>query len=67
MLPKVNGVSLMEVLVTTLVLGIGLLGVAALQITSLNSNQEGYFRSQATEIAESLASKMRTARMSIYD
>ncbi|PWK50915.1 type IV pilus modification protein PilV [Pleionea mediterranea] len=64
---KTDGVSLIEVLVTTLILGIGLLGVAAMQVTSVNSSQEGYYRSQATEIAESVASRMRTTRMSIYD
>lgn len=62
-----KGISLMEVLVTVLVLGIGLLGVAALQLTSLNANQEGYYRSQATEIAENLASKMRVAKNELYN
>jgi len=50
-----------------LVLGIGLLGVAALQVTSINSSQEGLFRSQATEIAESVAARMRAAKLAIYD
>ncbi|NVJ50885.1 MAG: type IV pilus modification protein PilV, partial [Gammaproteobacteria bacterium] len=62
-----SGVSLIEILVTVLVLGIGLLGVAALQVTSINSNQEGLFRGQATEIAESVAARMRSAKLAIYD
>lgn len=56
-----TGVSLIEILVTTLVLGIGLLGVAALQVSSVSSNQEGFFTSQATSIAQDYASRVRTS------
>lgn len=58
---KVSGVSLIEILVTTLVLGIGLLGVAALQVSSLSSNQEGFFTSQASSIARDYASRVRAS------
>ncbi|TQV76830.1 type IV pilus modification protein PilV [Aliikangiella marina] len=58
------GVSLIEILVTTLILGVGLLGVAALQISSLSSNQEGLFASQATAIAEDYASRVRSSKTS---
>jgi len=58
-----SGVSLIEILVTTLVLGIGLLGVASLQVASVSSNQEGFFASQATSIAEELASRIRSSKM----
>ncbi|WP_444994386.1 type IV pilus modification protein PilV [Aliikangiella sp. IMCC44359] len=60
---KQAGVSLIEVLVTTLILGIGLLGVAALQVSSISSSQEGLFQSQATSLAEDLASRMRAAKI----
>jgi len=59
-----SGVSLIEILVTTLVLGVGLLGVAALQVSSVSSNQEGLFTSQATAIAEDYASRIRSSRVS---
>ena len=63
------GVSLLEILVTTLVLGIGLLGVAALQVSSVSSNQEGFFATQATSIAEDYASRVRSGRLvtSVYN
>lgn len=61
---KQLGVSLIEVLVTTLILGVGLLGVAALQISSISSNQEGLFSSQATAIAEDYASRIRSSKTS---
>ena len=58
-----NGVSLIEILVTILILGIGLLGVASLQVSSIASNQEGFYTSQATSIAEDFASRIRSAKM----
>ncbi|MEE4245597.1 MAG: type IV pilus modification protein PilV [Kangiellaceae bacterium] len=67
LIQKQAGISLIEILVTALILGVGLLGVAAMQVTSINSNQEGYFRSQATDIAENVANRMRTARLATYD
>lgn len=63
-LTKQCGVSLIEVLITTLVLGIGLLGVAALQVSSVSSNQEGFYVSQATSIAEDYAARVRTSKIS---
>jgi len=60
---KQSGVSLIEILVTTLVLGIGLLGVASLQVASVSSNQEGFFTSQATSIAEELAGRIRSSKI----
>lgn len=58
-----SGVSLIEILVTTLILGIGLLGVASLQVASISSNQEGFFSSQATSIAEELSSRIRASKV----
>ncbi len=58
-----KGVSLIEILVTTLILGIGLLGVASLQIASVSSNQEGFFYSQATSISDDMASRIRSSKM----
>lgn len=60
---KQSGVSLIEILITTLILGIGLLGVAALQVSSVSSNQEGFFTTQATSIAEDLSSRMRASKI----
>lgn len=60
---KQYGVSLIEILITTLILGIGLLGVAALQVSSVSGTQEGFFTSQATFIAEDITSRMRSGRL----
>lgn len=57
-----RGVTMIEILVTLLVLGIGLLGVAALQGVSLRTGQVSYLRTQATNIAYSVADHARAHR-----
>lgn len=56
---KNTGFTLIEVLIAMLVLGVGLLGLAGLQASSLRNNQSAYNRSQATELAYDLADRMR--------
>lgn len=58
----VKGFSMIEVLIAVLILAIGLLGVAALQMASVSTGLEGYFRSQATAIAEDYASRIKANR-----
>ncbi len=54
-----RGVTLIEVLVSLLILSLGLLGVAGLQTSSLRGNQTAYFRSQATAAASDIIDRMR--------
>lgn len=54
-----HGMSLIEVLVTLVMISIGLLGIAALQLTSLKSNQEAHSRAQATVLAADILDRMR--------
>ena len=49
----------MEILITVLVLSIGLLGLAGLQVSSMKSNHSSYLRSQATILAYDIADRMR--------
>ncbi len=57
-----RGFTLLEVLVALLVLGIGLLGLAGLQIQGLRFNHDAYVRSQATFLAYDLLERMRLNR-----
>ncbi|OGI69551.1 MAG: type IV pilus modification protein PilV [Candidatus Muproteobacteria bacterium RBG_16_60_9] len=57
-----GGFTLVEVLVAIVVLSIGLLGLAALQITSLQFNSNSYLRTQATVVAYDLIDRMRSNR-----
>jgi type IV pilus assembly protein PilV len=59
---KSKGFSLIEVLVAVLVLAIGLLGVAALQINATRANQSAELRSQASMLAYFMLDAMRANR-----
>jgi len=54
------GFSLIEVLIAVIILSIGLLGVASLQVTSKRGNFEAMQRAAATMYAEDLVERMRT-------
>lgn len=58
-LPRQAGTTLVEVLVTVVLISVGLLGVAALQITTLKGNQEAYVRSQASVLTGFILDRMR--------
>ena len=62
-----QGFSLVEVLVALLVLSIGLLGLAALQTTSLQYNTGSYLRTQATFLAYDIIDRMRVNSAAVVD
>jgi type IV pilus assembly protein PilV len=56
------GFSLIEVLIALVVTSVGLLGLAALQVTSMRVNHGAFLRSQATQLAHDIADRMRANR-----
>lgn len=62
-----RGISMMEVLITILVLAIGLLGLASLQMTSLKQNNQSLQRSLATLLAYDMSDRMRANPLAIAD
>lgn len=54
-----GGFTLIEVLVSVLVLLVGLLGVVGMQMLSLQENRGAYFRSQATHIGAEILDAIR--------
>jgi type IV pilus assembly protein PilV len=54
-----KGFTLIEVLVSTLVLTVGILGVAGMQMVSFQTNQSAYARSQAVYLAQDMFDRMR--------
>jgi len=56
---KSNGFTLIEVLVSLVILSIGILGLGVLQISSLKNTQGGYMRSQAIIHGYSIFDSMR--------
>lgn len=63
------GVSLVEVLVSVLILSIGLLGIAAMQATALRNGQSSLERSQAVVLTYSILDAIRADRdnVALYD
>ncbi len=57
-----QGFSLIEVMVTMLIVSIGLLGIAGIIMTSLKNSQSSYGRSQATLLANDIIDRMRANR-----
>lgn len=54
-----QGFSLIELMVSMVVLSVGLLGLAALQGTAINGNQHGSTISQATALAQDVVEQIR--------
>lgn len=59
-----RGVSLIEVLVAVLIMGVGLLGIAAMQATALRNSQSALERSQAIIQSYAIIDAMRANRTS---
>jgi type IV pilus assembly protein PilV len=64
---KDSGFTLIEVLIATLVLAVGLLGLAGLQAASIKNNLSAYNRSQATQFAYDMADRMRANKNESLD
>ena len=56
---RFRGFTLLEILITILVVSIGLLGLASLQISGMRANQMGFMRSQAVLAAYDMADRIR--------
>lgn len=59
---KQSGFSMLEVLVTILIMSVGLLGLAGLTAASMRNNHGAYHRTQAVWAAYDIADRMRVNR-----
>lgn len=59
---KQAGFSMLEVLVTILIMSVGLLGLAGLTAASMRNNHGAYHRTQAVWLAYDVADRMRANR-----
>lgn len=62
-----KGFTLIEILITVIVLSIGLLGLAGLQINGLRANMSSETRSKATLLANDIAERMRTNALGVHN
>ena len=54
-----RGTTLVEVLVAAVIIGVSLLGIASLQMRAMQASTDAEYRARATDIAWSLADRMR--------
>ncbi len=54
-----SGMTLIEILITMVILSVGLLGLAGMQVNGLRSNQSAYLKTQASMLAADMADRMR--------
>ena len=62
-LKQQSGLTLIESMVALLVISVGLLGIAALQINSLKQNSSAFWHSQAVLMAHDMADRVRANRV----
>lgn len=62
-----SGFSLIEILVAVLILGVGLLATARMQIAGIQNTQGGYMRAQASNLAYDMVDRMRTNTPAVTD
>lgn len=55
-----SGFTLIEVMVALLIFSLGMMGMAALMVLSVKTNQSAYLRTQASFLAQSMADRMRS-------
>ena len=57
-----RGISMVEALVALVVIGVGMLGIAGLYLSSLQASRSAKLRSHAVELASSIADRIRANR-----
>ncbi len=60
--PRQSGFSLLEVLVTLVIISLGILGVSGLQMTGLKNSHSALMRAQAAQYAYDMTDRMRVNR-----
>lgn len=61
-----RGLGLLEVLVALVVISLGVLGMASLQLTGMKHSSSGYSRSKALLLAENMATRMRINQPAVF-
>jgi len=59
MIRRIRGFSMIELLVAVLVMGVGVLGVTALQMVSLQNNRSALLRAEAVQLAYDMMDRIR--------
>lgn len=67
LIQRQSGITLLEVLISIVIIAFGLLGVAAMQITGLKNNHSAYHRATANILAYDMLDRMRANKKGLID
>lgn len=67
LIPTQSGVTLIEALVTLLVISVGALGIASMQLAGLKYTSGSYARTQAVILADDMANRLKSNRVFAVD
>lgn len=67
LLKRQIGFTLLEVMIAVFILGVGLLGLAQLQITALKTNQSAEYKTQAIFLASDILDRIRANQKAIQN
>lgn len=54
-----SGLTLLEIMITVVILSLGLLGLAGLQMTGLKNNRNAYYQTVAAQVVQDLAERIK--------
>lgn len=63
---RMQGFSLIELLVAVVIMAVGILGVAGLQVVSMQQNRSAMYRGEATQLANDILDRMRVNQSILY-
>jgi len=63
---SVQAFTLIEVLISVLILSVGLLGASGLQLRGLDANRNAFFRTEATYLASDIADRIQVNKTTTY-
>ena len=63
---SIQAFTLVEVLISVLILSVGLLGASGLQLRGLDANRNAFFRTEATYLASDIADRIQVNKTTTY-
>jgi len=63
---SIQAFTLIEVLISVLILSVGLLGASGLQLRGLDANRNAFFRTEATYLASDIADRIQVNKTTTY-
>lgn len=60
-----SGLTLLEIMITVVILSLGLLGLAGLQMTGLKNNRNAYYQTVAAQVVQDIGERLRVDKVKL--